>query len=505
MKMSNREDHDRQTGEVHVSSSVTLEDYERITPPENMERLEEYAKTMRGKEIMFVNATSVGGGVAIMRAPLVHLMNLLGVKARWFALKADEPEKRFFDVTKQKFHNVLQDVASPEVRLNDEDKSIYSSVIEDNAGTLREPLSTADVIVIDDWQPSGLIPHIKGYEEVRDDGSSVQHSGINPSAKIVFRDHIQTEGALMVQEGTPQFDTWKYIWDDNRVCEADVFVTHPKDEFVPPNVPDEEVVFMPATADLLDDLNRPLTDWETKTGVAFINEQLEKNQRQTPLDLSRPYIVLVARFDPSKGMPQGMESYAKARKKLNAKKSVRKEDIPQLVVLGNGSIDDPDGIPILTDIMRRRSEDYSSIKNDIKVARVPHNDKAINALLKGAKLALQPSTKEGFESRVTDAILHGVPVIGSNQGGIPLQIVEGVSGYIVDPYDTDKWADYIAELMTNTRKYEILRRQTAELAITNNYRFTTVPNATSWLGLSIELLNNPNFQGNRRWAEALVV
>jgi alpha,alpha-trehalose phosphorylase (configuration-retaining) len=496
-------EHDAETYEVHVKSYVTLADYERITPPEDMERLKEYAETMQGKELLFVNATASGGGVAIMRSPLVHLYSLLGVKARWFALKPGESdEKQFFDVTKKKFHNVLQDVSGPEVRLNDEDKAIYCRVIDANAEVLREPLRTADVIVIDDWQPAGLIPHLKGYEETRVDGSMVYHLGINPTAKILFRDHIQTEGQLMSTPGTPQHTTWDYIWRQNRVNEADVFVTHPMDEFVPPDVPENKVIFMPATGDLLDDLNRQLTDFEKRQGLDFINDQLASNQGQEPLDLSRPYIVLIARFDPSKGMPQGMESFVKAREKMKAK-GVRAEDMPQLVVLGNGSIDDPDGLPELQRMMDIRAG-YGDIKDDIKIARVPHNDRAINALLKGAQLALQPSTKEGFESRVTDAILQGVPVIGSNRGGIPLQIVEGESGHVIDPYDTDRWADHIAELLTDTDRYGALRKRTAELAVTNNYRFTTVPNALRWLGLSIETLHNPNFQGNRRWVEDLV-
>jgi alpha,alpha-trehalose phosphorylase (configuration-retaining) len=486
--------HNPETYEVEVTSSVTVADYERITPPEDMARLKALAESMEGQEIMFVNATAAGGGVSIMRGPLIHLMQELGVNARWFALKPDE-EKRFFDVTKQKFHNVLQDVAPPGTRLTEADATLYDEVIEDNAEVLEEPLSTADVIVIDDWQPSGLIPHIKGTE---------YRPGINPNARILFRDHIHTEGALMGTPGTPQYTTWHFIWDHNQVKEADAFITHPKKEFVPPNVPDAKVVFMPATGDKLDDLNRDLTNAEQEAGLAFINQQLAENEEQNPLDLTRLRIVLIARFDPSKGMPEGMESYAKAIAKMK-QQGTSEAELPQLVVLGNGSVDDPDGIPLLKQMMDLRRERYGSIKDDIKIARVPHNDRAINALLGGASLALQPSTKEGFESRVTDAILAGVPVIGSDQGGIPLQIREGESGYVINPHNTDAWAERIAELMTSKAKYQTLRARTTELAKTYNYQFTTVPNAIRWLSLSKQVLDNPNIQGNQRWVEELPV
>src|SRR4051812_47967728 len=45
------------TYEVHVESDITLEDYERITPPEDMKLLKEWAKPMQGKVVDFLNPT----------------------------------------------------------------------------------------------------------------------------------------------------------------------------------------------------------------------------------------------------------------------------------------------------------------------------------------------------------------------------------------------------------------------------------------------------------------
>lgn len=478
--------YDPETCEVHVESKVGLKQYEAITPAREWGMLKDYAKAMQGRRLIFINATYAGGGVAIMRAPLIHLMRILGIDAHWYVLQPDDDA---FVVTKRKFHNVLQDVAGPGIELNDADKALYEAWTARNAKALEGPIRAATDIVIDDWQPSGLIPYIKDK--------------FNPKATLLFRDHIQTEGELMGTPGTPQHTTWDYIWNHNRTKEADVFITHPVDEFVPPDVPDEKVVYMPATCDMLDDLNRVLTSAERAAGLAFINDQLAANEGQAPLDLKRPYIVLIARFDPSKGMPQGIESYALARKKMVAM-GTPKNRLPQLVVMGNGSVDDPDGLPVLADIMALRSTKYSGIQDDIKIARVPHNDAAINALLGGAALALQPSTKEGFESRVTDAILQGVPVLGSSRGGIPLQIIEGESGHVIDPHNTNEWAERICELMTSKEKYEALRTRTKELAKEKNYEFTTVPNALSWLHLALEVSGNPHFRGNRKWAKELI-
>jgi glycosyltransferase involved in cell wall biosynthesis len=492
--------------EVHVASNLTREDYQAVTPPDEWELLEEYAKKMEGKRVVRINATAVGGGVAIMNAPWVHLMRSLGVDAHWYALKPDEEAAK---VTKWKFHNVLQDVAPEGTELTPEDEATYEGWMEENVELLREPLGQADVIIIDDWQPSGLIASIKGGREETPDGP-VHHLGINPDAPLLFRDHIHTEGELMGTPGTPQNKTWQYLWERNRINEADVFITHPKDEFVPPNVSDEKVVFMPATIDTLDDLNRDITDAEKQAGKAFINEHLALNEGQEPLDFDNPYIVLIARFDESKGMPQGIESYAKARRQM-LEQGVKESDIPPLVLMGNGSVDDPSGTIVLEEIMTLRElagtldpELYGDIKNALKVIRVPHNDIAINTVLKGAMLALQPSIAEGCEARVTDAIWQGVPVIGSDRGGIPLQIREGLSGHIVSPHDTDKWAGFIVSLTTDTERYEALKKTTKEMAVSHNRQFTTIPNVTRWLFLSHTLLTNEtSFQGNRRWAEEL--
>ena len=481
---------DEQTREVHIRSKISANDYDATGSGRDIALLKTYSEALRGKKIIFVNATAEGGGVAIMRAPLIALLQSVGIDAHWYVLT---PDQAAFDITKHKFHNVLQGVANPEVHLTTADKEIYNRWIEHNARTLREPLSSADVIVIDDWQPSGLIPFIKG---------STKKPGYNPDAKILFRDHIQTEGKLMSTPGTPQHTTWDFIWNHNQVKRADDFITHPKDEFVPPDVPNEKVVFMPATSDPLDDLNRPLTHIESLVGLGFINAQLQKNEQQKPLTTSRRYIALIARFDPSKGMPIALEAYARAHDMMRSH-GLRTEQIPQLAIIGNGSVDDPDGKPLLDEMMRLRREKYWHIKDDIKIARVPANDIAINALLRHSSLALQPSTKEGFESRVTDAILQGIPVLGSSRGGIPLQIVPGQSGYVLDPEDIQAWVDKIYALMTDHIAYERLCESTRLLAKAHNYEFTTVPNALNWLFLSHTLMTQPGFSGDRQWVRDL--
>ena len=44
---------------------------------------------------------------------------------------------------------------------------------------------------------------------------------------------------------------------------------------------------------------------------------------------------------------------------------------------------------------------------------------------------IQKSTREGFGLTVSEALWKGRPFIGGDVGGIPLQVANGVSGYLV--------------------------------------------------------------------------
>ena len=56
----------------------------------------------------------------------------------------------------------------------------------------------------------------------------------------------------------------------------------------------------------------------------------------------------------------------------------------------------------------------------------------INAFQSYADVVMQKSTREGFGLTVTEALWKARPTIGGDVGGIPLQITDGVTGYLVD-------------------------------------------------------------------------
>lgn len=446
--------------EVHPSFLVTVDDYQRACSPEEWQQLNELVKRVGKQRLLFISATPQGGGVSLMRHGLMRLLRQLGVDAHWHVMTENE---RAFQITKTKFHNVLQGVADPSVRLSDDDKVLFEEWSQENAELIAPAIKQASMIVIDDPQPSGLIPHIKE---------------INPHAKLIYRSHIQIDTQLLNDPNSAQSQTWNYIW--NYAQHADKFVAHPVDAFIPAAVPADKVIKMPPSTDPIDGLNKNLTDQQLDYHLRLFNQMLLLDH-QLPLDTNRPYLIQIARFDPSKGIPDVLESYRLLREKLGDKPPA---EVPQLVIMGHGSIDDPDGRPLL--LLTKEMLDlpmYQHLKSDVKIMRAIHFDQLFNTMLRRALVVMQLSHREGYEIKVTEALLKGKPVIAYRAGGIPLQIKAGENGVVLDNIgDTSAVAEELYKLVTDGEHY----RQFSEAATQQARRdVLTIPNAIRWLEMAV--------------------
>lgn len=445
--------------EVRVHELVSKDAYVHVSTDEEVEALDSLAQALRGKTVRFISATPQGGGVALMRHALIRLLKLWEVDASWHVL---EERADAFLITKTKFHNVLQGVAKNGTELTGKDKEVYTAWMKENAEALAPALSDADVIVIDDPQPSGLIPAIKE---------------MNPDVKIIYRSHIQIVSELTDKSGTPQSEVWNFIW--NFAKEADIFISHPIPDFVPDVVTKKKVVFAPPTTDPLDGLNKPLSGDQMDYYFRLFDKILIESN-QLPLDHSRPYVIQVARFDPSKGIPDVLDAFSAAYSEFG------EGEKPQLVIVGNGSIDDPDGVPIYNLVMDLLESEYKEMYGDVKVARLPHIDQLLNTLMRGSTVALQLSHREGFEVKVTEALMVGKPLISYRAGGIPLQMKDGVSGFVVEKVgDTEQVAKHLSDLLTDVVLYDRMSTAARKLARRD---VLTMAGAINWLFLSNYLL-----------------
>ena len=90
--------------------------------------------------------------------------------------------------------------------------------------------------------------------------------------------------------------------------------------------------------------------------------------------------------------------------------------------------DDPEGWEFF-----QKTFEYADGDTDIKILNNLNNVGAIevNAFQSHADVLIQKSTREGFGLTVSEAIWKARPFIGGDVGGIPLQIEDGKTGFLV--------------------------------------------------------------------------
>ncbi len=164
------------------------------------------------------------------------------------------------------------------------------------------------------------------------------------------------------------------------------------------------------------------------------------------IDPNRPIITQVSRFDRAKDPLGVIRTYKLVKRHVDA----------QLVYVGSPAHDDPEGEEVYKETTEAAGND-----KDIKLLMLPPNsDLEINAFQRGSTVVLQKSIKEGFGLTVSEALWKMRPVIGGNTGGIPLQIIHKVTGFLVNT--PEEAAHYTLYLLRNKEERERLGRNGRE-------------------------------------------
>ncbi|KAF9264756.1 trehalose synthase [Marasmius fiardii PR-910] len=464
-------------GKIHLIDD--LDEYKKTVGPATWNAVNKLADELRERKIKigFFSSTPQGGGVALMRHALIRFLTLLDVDVAWYV---PNPSPSVFRTTKNN-HNILQGVAAPDLRLTDEAKEAFDAWIIKNGlrWTAEDgPLAPGgvDVAFIDDPQCvvlKGLIRKVR------------------PELPIVYRSHIEIRSDLVHVAGSPQEGVWKHLWSYIKL--ADLFISHPVNKFVPDDVPVEKLALLGAATDWLDGLNKELDPWDSSFYMGEFRSLCAKEKMHELKWPARDYIVQVARFDPSKGIPNVVDSYAKLRKLLV---NMDEDETPQLLICGHGAVDDPDASIIYDQTMQLIYSKYEEYAKDIVVMRLPPSDQLLNALMSNARVALQLSTREGFEVKVSEAIHTGIPIVACRTGGIPLQIEHGKSGFLTTPGDNDAVAKHLYDLFTD----ETLHKRMSEYAKSHvSDEVGTVGNAAAWLYLAVMYSRGVKLQPKGAW------
>jgi trehalose synthase len=350
----------------------SLADYTHLVGRPLVKEIRDLAEPLQGLRVLHVSATAFGGGVAEILYTLIPLMNDAGIAAEWQVMLGRE---EFYNATKR-LHNALQ--GNPE-SLTDEEWEVYYRYNERNA---TEIAGEWDVIVIHDPQPAGikrLVP--------------------NKAATWVWRCHIDlsTPNPAAIERIVPL------------VSEYDATVWHVP-QYVPASMDGASggVHICPPAIDPLSPKNMALSPED----AAFVCDQFG-------IDVDRPLMCQVSRFDPWKDPIGVIDAYR-----------LVKQELPevQLALIGSMATDDPEGWEFFNSTMAHADGDP-----DVHILNNFNNVGAIevNAFQSQADVVIQKSTREGFGLTVSEALWKGRPFIGGNVGGIPLQVQDGQTGFLV--------------------------------------------------------------------------
>jgi trehalose synthase len=144
---------------------------------------------------------------------------------------------------------------------------------------------------------------------------------------------------------------------------------------------------------------------------------------QVGIAVDRPLICQVSRFDPWKDPLGVIDAYR-----------IVKDEFPdvQLALVGSMATDDPEGWDFFNETVTHAEGDP-----DVHILNNFNNVGAIevNAFQSHADVLMQKSTREGFGLTVSEAIWKARPMIAGDVGGIPLQVKDGESGFLVSTVD----------------------------------------------------------------------
>ena len=392
--------------EYAPESILTIDEYEPYIGREQVATLKQLAAPVEGKGWANINSTFVGGGVAEMLRSVIPLARSLGVHARWFAIQGHEA---FFHVTK-KFHNTLQGVDQP-ITLQE----LFETYLDNLETNAKNVCLESDLIIVHDPQPAALITH-----------------GIL-SGNVLWRCHIDTS--------TPNPTVWRFLTPYLNQYAGAIF-TMP--EFVGPGLQIPHYQITPCI-DPRAEKNRQYTETRAK-------EVLSPLFQEYAIDPDRPILAAISRYDIHKNQASILSAFTRLRQHKPY------DPAPYLIFLGNTATDDPEGEAMLEQLQAQAGDDP-----DIRFwVNVENNDQVVGSLMRLARGFVHVSTREGFGLVVSEALWQGTPVIGSRVGGIVQQVVDGQTGYLVEPLDVEAIATKMARILDEPEHTAHLGRQAQE-------------------------------------------
>lgn len=399
-----------------------LKQYRKVLGNEVMDSLSAKAEKLSGKHILTLNSTYIEGGITEILTTTIPLFNKLGMKMGWRAIHGT----RDFFITSKKFHDALEGVKK--INFSKNKKNLY---YQTNKKFSTYTHIDHDLVITHDVQPLALIDF---YEK---------------NQPWVFRFHADIS--------SPEPEVWNYL--KGFLEKYDHIIVSNK-SYMKNDLSVAQSVIPPAI-DPLSIKNMPVTE---KT----IHRYLTKYGIST----EKPLVSQMARFNKLKDQTGLIRVFNNVRKKVDC----------QLVLLGFLALDNVEGQKTFQKVEKLAAK--SKYSDDIKPILV-NSDILVNCLQRASSVTVLKSFEEGFGLVISESLYKGTPVVASNVGGIPLQVLDGVTGFLQEPHNIQGFSDSIVKLLKDEKLRNELGKNGQE-HVKKNFLISRL--MSDWMDLFIKYL-----------------
>jgi trehalose synthase len=393
-----------------------------------------------GRVIWNVNSTAAGGGVAELLRSLLAYSRGAGVDTRWALIGGDAD---FFHVTKR-IHNNLHGNAGDGGELGPAEREVYERALADSARELVARASSRDVVVLHDPQTAGLVPALRA-------------AGV----PVVWRCHV---GIDVPNELARR--AWSFLLPYVRNADAYVFS---REAFVWEGLDKGKLAVIAPSIDVFSPKNQELAPDAVRSilnAAGIVRDGGPANATFTRQDGSPGRVDRPARITEESGLRWDhrivlqVSRWDRLKDPLGVIRGFAEHVAPSspahLVYAGpavEAVVDDPEGADVLAEALAAWAAMPAEVRARVHLACLPMDDgeenaATVNALQRHASVVVQKSVAEGFGLTVAEAMWKGRPLVASRIGGIQDQIVEGVSGLLLDdPHDLASYGAAVLRLL----------------------------------------------------------
>jgi trehalose synthase len=373
-----------------------------------------------------------------------------GIDTRWLVIGGDA---EFFTVTKR-LHNRLHGSAGDGGELDDAARAHYEQVLAANAGALGQFIGPHDVVILHDPQTAGLIPALKsaGHTPV----VWRCHVGVDAADDLVrsawefLRVYVERADALV-------FSRREYVWDG--LDARPVAIIAPSiDPFAAKNYD----LSAASVADIL------AAAGVQNAGAAHGGAEFARSDGSTATVAHRAELLETSRLTPTTPVLLQVGRWDRLKDPVGVVKAYTSHIAPlcdaHLVLAGpavTGVSDDPEGYRAYLEVRATVLTLARPVRQRIHLATLPMQDLEenaviVNALQRRAQVVAQKSLAEGFGLTVAEAMWKERPVVASRVGGIQDQIVDGLSGSLVEPRDPAAFGAAVLSYMTDPERARVI-------------------------------------------------